>query len=69
MFGLDPDSMVYADADGNLAGPGMNLETDFVLPSSIETMTAEEESEFASSAGRVRSNYVGPENGKRKGPY
>ena len=54
MFGLDPDSMVYADADGNLAGPGM-----------IEQMTAEEEANEG-SAGRVRSDYL---HDTRRAPY
>ena len=45
--GLDTDSMVYADADGNLAGGG------------VEQMTAEEEADELSSAGRVRSDFAG----------
>ncbi|ORY73625.1 regulator of volume decrease after cellular swelling-domain-containing protein [Leucosporidium creatinivorum] len=45
MFGgLDPDSMVYADADGNLVGPGVDGE--------------EEDETEPSSAGRVRSDFV-----------
>ena len=55
MFGLDPDSMVYADAEGNLAGPGM-----------IEQMTAEEEANGSAGAGRVRSDYL---HDTRKVPY
>lgn len=54
--GLDPASTVYADADGNLAGGGMG----------IQQMTAEEESDMMSSAGRVRSDFVG---NTRKNPY
>lgn len=46
--------MVYADADGNLVGGG------------VEQMTAEEEANELSSAGRVRSDFVGK---TRKGPY
>lgn len=53
-FGLDADSMVYADADGNLVGGG------------VEQMTAEEEANELSSAGRVRSDFVAK---TRKGPY
>lgn len=61
MFGgLDPASMVYADADGNVVGPGMD---------GIEQMTEEEEANMMTSAGRVRSDYVGPEKGRRKAPY
>lgn len=53
MFGgLDPDSMVYADADGNLVGPGVDGE--------------DEDEVEPSSAGRVRSNFVG---NTRKAPY
>jgi nucleotide-sensitive chloride channel 1A len=52
--GLDADSMVYADADGNLVGGG------------VEQMTAEEEADELSSAGRVRSDFVG---GPRHAPY
>lgn len=41
--GLDPDSLVYADADGNIVGPGLS---------------AEEEEEETREAGRVRSDFV-----------
>jgi chloride channel, nucleotide-sensitive, 1A len=53
MFGgLDSDSMVYADANGNLVGPGVD--------------GGDEEEVEPSSAGRVRSDFVG---NTRKGPY
>lgn len=45
--GLDPSSMVYADAEGNLVGPGMGADGD-------DDDEAEE-----SSAGRVRSDFAG----------
>lgn len=61
LFGLDPDSMVYADADGNLVGGGMDEDDD-----GIETMTAEEEAAGDRTSGRVRSDFVG---NTRKGPY
>ena len=51
--GLDPDSMVYADADGNVVGPG------------AEGLAVEDETE-ESGAGRVRSDFVGS---TRKAPY
>ena len=51
--GLDPDSMVYADADGNLVGPGMGAEGDDDEP-------------VSSAAGRVRSDFVA---NTRKAPY
>lgn len=42
--GLDPDSMVYADADGNLVGPGMSA--------------ADDDDAEDSAGGRVRSDFV-----------
>ncbi|KAL8278422.1 hypothetical protein RQP46_009112 [Phenoliferia psychrophenolica] len=51
--GLDPDSMVYADADGNLVGPGMDA-------------TAGDDEAESSAAGRVRSDFVGQ---TRPSPY
>lgn len=61
-FGLDPDSMVYADADGNVVGG------DWADESEIPAMTAEEEGAMESAAGRVRSDFVGLAK-TRKAPY
>lgn len=50
--------MVYADADGNVVGPG--------LDEASGEDDAEADADVPSSAGRVRSDYT---SNTRKGPY
>lgn len=65
------DSMVYADADGNLVGPGVNNNnvgadrTEDALPG--RQVQDQEPAQHDSEAGRVRSDFVAPET--RRGPY
>ncbi|GAA5970251.1 hypothetical protein JCM3765_000973 [Sporobolomyces pararoseus] len=66
-MGLDPDSMVYADENGQLAGPGLALlggEGEGGAESQWEDVV--EEGQEQSSAGRQRSDYVNP---GRRAPY
>ncbi|KAK4048642.1 hypothetical protein OIV83_004612 [Microbotryomycetes sp. JL201] len=67
--GLDPDSMVYADEDGNIVGPGANgHEDDDAWQDAAEEAEEDARGEQQSSdAGRaVRSDYV---NNNRSQPY
>lgn len=50
--GLDPDSMVYADANGNVVGPG--LEDD----ATEDAQEGDEPAQDGGEAGRVRSDFV-----------
>ncbi|GAA5883020.1 hypothetical protein JCM16303_006795 [Sporobolomyces ruberrimus] len=64
-MGLDPDSMVYADENGQLAGPGVAL-----LEAEGQGEDGQwedvEDAQEQSSAGRQRSDYVNP---GRRAPY
>jgi nucleotide-sensitive chloride channel 1A len=60
--GLDPDSMVYADANGNVVGPGV------VNDATEDAQDSRDDADQQDSeAGRVRSDFVAP--GPRRGPY
>lgn len=71
-MGLDPSSMVYAAADGSLAGPGLAaLQADEGQWEDAEGEGAGEEAGHAqgeSSAGRTRSEFVN-EGRARGAPY
>ncbi|GAA5895451.1 hypothetical protein JCM8208_005239 [Rhodotorula glutinis] len=73
-MGLDPSSMVYAAADGSLAGPGLAAleaaedgDAQWEDAEALEEEGGEEE-QGESSAGRTRSDFVNP--GRARGaPY
>jgi len=62
-MGLDPDSMVYADENGQLAGPGLALIGE-EGEGQFEDVVEEQQQE--GSAGRQRSDFVNP---GRRAPY
>ncbi|GAA5902337.1 Voldacs domain-containing protein [Sporobolomyces salmoneus] len=62
-MGLDPDSMVYADENGQLAGPGLALLDGEGVEGQWEDV---EEGQEESTGGRQRSDYVNP---GRRAPY
>ncbi|GAA5867218.1 hypothetical protein JCM8547_003122 [Rhodosporidiobolus lusitaniae] len=66
-MGLDPDSMVYAGADGELAGPGLAaLLADEASEGAEQYEDSEEQVE--GETGRMRSDFVNP--GRARGaPY
>ncbi|SCV74541.1 BQ2448_7570 [Microbotryum intermedium] len=65
--GLDPDSMVYADEQGNVVGPGLDQINAHIDGDAAEDAGDAPEAAVESSAGRVRSDLIHPET--RKGPY
>ncbi|KDE07201.1 hypothetical protein MVLG_02601 [Microbotryum lychnidis-dioicae p1A1 Lamole] len=65
--GLDPDSMVYADEQGNVAGPGLDSVETHGSGDAMEDAPDSPDIALESSAGRVRSDFTHPET--RKGPY
>ncbi|GAA5866064.1 hypothetical protein JCM1840_003397 [Sporobolomyces johnsonii] len=71
-MGLDPDSMVFADENGQLAGPGLAFldagegEGETASEGQWEDVPEEEGDKDDSSAGRQRSDWVNP---GRKAPY
>ncbi|GAA6062528.1 hypothetical protein JCM10212_001578 [Sporobolomyces blumeae] len=70
-MGLDPDSMVYADENGQLAGPGLAMFGEGAGQGQGEDGQWEDVEDEAgadeeSSAGRQRSDYVNP---GRRAPY
>ncbi|GAA6006820.1 hypothetical protein JCM11491_003193 [Sporobolomyces phaffii] len=65
-MGLDPDSMVYADENGQLAGPGVALLGGDDEGDEGQWDDVVEEGQEQSSAGRQRSDYVNP---GRRAPY
>lgn len=62
-MGLDPSSMVYADENGQLAGPGLVLLEEEGAEGQWEDVA---EGQEESSAGRQRSDFVNP---GRRAPY
>ncbi|BGO95856.1 CRISPR system Cascade subunit CasD [Rhodotorula toruloides] len=68
-MGLDPCSMVYATADGGIAGPGLALMGEEEGQwDDVEEGEAEGEEQAESSAGRTRSDFVN-EGRARGAPY
>jgi hypothetical protein len=65
-MGLDPDSMVYADENGQLAGPGVAMFAGAEGEGAEGQWEDVEEGQEQSSAGRQRSDYVNP---GRRAPY
>ncbi|GAA5932331.1 hypothetical protein JCM1841_000851 [Sporobolomyces salmonicolor] len=71
-MGLDPDSMVFADENGQLAGPGLAFldgageGEDAAGDAQWEDVPEEEGDKDESSAGRQRSDWVNP---GRRAPY
>ena len=62
-MGLDPSSMVYADENGQLAGPGLVLLEEEGAEGQWEDVA---EGQEESSVGRQRSDFVNP---GRRAPY